>query len=88
VKGYELAAKHSIPTMMEWLKANQIDPQDVPLNSDMWIEGQVLHYSSFVRGEENRVVYQYSDEGNIEMEAEKTEAPLLISPLVYGIELF
>jgi hypothetical protein len=67
--------------LCDWLTANRINPDTVPLHGDLTIhtvDGQrVIHYEAFVRGENGRVM---ADERGENEAVERRTVPLLVEP--------
>ena len=67
----------------DWLRANDIDPNDVPINGPISIEHEVtsgdrrIRYAAMLRNEAGR---HYLDEGTRAVAQEDHTAPLKIEP--------
>jgi hypothetical protein len=75
-------AQGRVPAVQEWLRANGIEPDDVPVDADMTIEdtpdGRVIHYVANLRNDEGRVQADPFHDGKTLRE--QRAVPLVVEP--------
>lgn len=66
-----------IAAVAEWLRANGIDPDDVPIEGPITIEQGHIHYTALLRNEDG---HRYQDPGTGDAAREERTAPLTVEP--------
>lgn len=60
-----------------WLRANDIDPDDVPIEGPITIERGRIHYAAMLR---NQAGHRYQDPSTGSAAREERSAPLKVAP--------
>ena len=61
----------------DWLRANGIEPTDVPINGPIAIDGQCIRYTALLRNEDGR---HYVDPETGDVACEERTAQLTVEP--------
>ncbi|WP_432589935.1 hypothetical protein ABVG11_34235 [Streptomyces sp. HD1123-B1] len=78
-----VACGRRLPELRDWLRANGIDPGDVPITQDITIEplpiggARVIRYTAYLRNADGR---KYLDEVTGEAAQEERTASLVVDP--------
>lgn len=78
----EFFGTHRHAEFLSWLKANGIDPEDVPTNTEITVEtgtggDRVIHYTAFLRNEDGA---KYLDEATGDAAHKERTAPVQVEP--------
>lgn len=66
-----------IAAVADWLRANDIDPNDVPIEGPITIEQGHIRYAALLRNEDG---HRYVDESTGDAAREEQTAPLKVEP--------
>ncbi|MGW3416473.1 hypothetical protein [Streptomyces phaeochromogenes] len=71
-----------VSAVAEWLRANDVDPDDVPIEGPIAIEcdpleGRSIRYAAMVRSNEGRILHDSQTDGP---KVEERTAPLQVEP--------
>jgi len=66
-----------VDAVADWLRANDIDPNDVPIGGPLAVEGGRIHYAALLR---NEAGHRYVNESTGDAAREERTAPLKIKP--------
>ncbi|MDQ1037274.1 hypothetical protein QFZ75_003690 [Streptomyces sp. V3I8] len=79
-----VACSGRLPELRDWLRANGVDPSDVPVHEDITVEpltldgtGRVIRFTAYLRNAAGRL---YLDEATGDAAREERIVPLVVDP--------